>query len=169
MEIPSQDIIRRPSEDIIKRMQEDARSRLHAQLELIEETYEANIPAFKARTAGTAYWCTGTMNLTSVIVNTGIKINNLEFKDFPEVLKFKGTSWGVGVGYGTSFGTGVFYEKPSRLNGMKVNIELAFFIVGGGVIQASFWDDWQLIGAMDFVGGGGGAGIFYGNGKFSKE
>jgi hypothetical protein len=157
------------NQDIIKGMQNDVLGRLHSKLDLIEETYRANEPTFKARTAGPAYWCTGTMTLTSVIVNTGIKINNLEFKDFSEVLKYKGTSWGLGVGYGTSFGTGVFYETPSRLIGKKVNIELAFVIVGAGVIQTSFWDGGTLIGAMDFVGGGGGAGIFWGDGKFSKE
>jgi hypothetical protein len=169
MQIPSQDIIKRPSEDIIRRMQEDARSRLHAQLELIEETYEANIPAFKARTGSGDYWCTGEMVLSSVIVNTGIKINNLEFKDYDEVLKFKGSSWGVGVGYGKSFGAGVFHEPPYLLRGMKANIELAFFFGGVGGIQASFWDGSALLGAMNFVGGGGGVGVFWGSGTFSEE
>jgi hypothetical protein len=170
MQIPSQDIIKRPSEDIIKRMQEDARNRLHAQLELIEETYDANIPAFKARTAGSGeHWCTGEMVLSSVIVNTGIKINNLEFREYSEVLKFKGSSWGVGVGYGKSFGTGVFYEPPYLLRGMKVNIELAFFFGGVGGIQTSFWDGSTLLGAMNFVGAGGGVGVFWGSGTFSDE
>jgi hypothetical protein len=170
MEIPSHDIIKRPSEDIIKRMQEDARSRLHAQLELIEETYEANIPAFKARTLGSGnYWCTGEMVLSSVIVNTGIKINNIEFSDHPEVLKFKGSSWGVGVGYGKSFGAGAMHEPPHVLRDMKVNIELAFFFGGVGGIQASFWDGKALLGAMNFVGAGGGIGAFWGSGTFSEE
>ena len=120
---------------------EDARRRLYSKLDLIEETYEANKPAFEARRAATEYWCTGTMTLTSVVINTGIKINNLEFKDFPEVLKFKSTSWGLGIGYGTSFGTGVFSYKPKTLNGMKVKIEIAFVFVAGGVIQTSFWED----------------------------
>jgi hypothetical protein len=158
-----------PTQDVIKKMQDDVVSRLHAKLEAIEETYEANKPAFAARNAQDAYWCTGTLNLTSVFINTGIKINNLEFKDFSEVLKFKGTSWGLGVGYGTSFGTGVFYDPPRNLIGKKVNIELAFFIVGAGVIQTSFWEGSMLCGAMDFVGGGGGAGGFWGSGSFSRE
>ena len=159
----------RPSEDIVKRMQTDARDRLHAKLDLIKETYEANKPAFEAMTAATEHWCTGTMTLTSVVVNTGIKISNIEFKDFPEVLKFKGTSWGLGIGYGASFGTGVFTRRPKTLNGMKVTVELLFAFVVGGVIQTSFWDEGELIGAMDFIGGGGGAGLFVGNGKFSAE
>jgi hypothetical protein len=162
-------LMERPSQDVIKQMQEDALSRLQSKLELIAETYEANRPAIEAKTAQPTYWCTGEMKLTSVIVNTGIKINNLEFKDFSEVLNFKGTSWGIGVGYGTSFGTGVFYERPNSLIARgKVNIELAFAIVGAGIIQTTFFDEGGLLGAMNFVGGGGGAGIFFGSGKFSK-
>jgi hypothetical protein len=158
-----------PSQAVIKRMQEDTRGRLYSKLELIEETYEANKPAFEARRSGSENWCTGKMNLSSVIINTGIKINDIEFRDFDEVLKFRGTSWGIGLGYGTSFGTGLFNYDPSTLKGMKVNIELFFIIAGGGIIQTTFWDEGQVIGAMDFLGGGGGAGVFWGSGTFAKE
>ena len=159
----------RPNDKTIRTMQEATRDRLYSQLKQIKDSYKANKSSLEAMSTGTEYWCTGTLTLTSVIINTGIKINNLEFKDYPEVLKFKGTSWGLGVGYGTSFGTGVFSYKPKTLNGMKVNIQLAFAIVGAGAIQTSFWDEGQLMGAMDFVGGGGGAGVFWGDGSFSKE
>lgn len=158
-----------PSAATIKHMQDSARDRLHARLESIREVYDANKPSLAAMKAQTEYWYTGTMTLTSVIINTGIKINSLECKDYPEVLKFKGSAWGVGVGYGTSFGTGVFSYKPKSLDGVKCNIELAFAIVGGGAIQTSFWEDGQLIGAMDFVGAGAGGGVFWGDGTFSKE
>lgn len=158
-----------PSKETIKTMQANARDRLYARLGQIKESYDANKPSLAAMAAQTEYWCTGTMTLTSVIINTGIKINNLEFNDYPEVLKYKGTSWGLGVGYGTSFGTGVFSYKPKDLIGLKCNIELAFAIIGAGAIQTSFWEDGQLIGAMDFIGGGGGAGVFWGDGTFSKE
>lgn len=157
------------SKDTIRIMQDNARDRLHARLDQIKETYEANKRSLEARATSSEYWCTGTLTLTSVIINTGIKLNNLEFNDYPEVLKFKGTSWGLGVGYGTSFGTGVFSYKPKDLIGLKCNIELAFAIIGAGAIQTSFWKDGELFGAMDFVGGGGGAGVFWGDGSFSKE
>ena len=158
-----------PSKDTIKTMQTNARDRLYARLDQIKETYEANQSSLAAQAAQTEYWCTGTLSLTSVIINTGIKINNIEFNDYPEVLKYKGTSWGLGIGYGTSFGTGVFNRKPKDLIGLKCNIELLFAIIGAGVIQTSFWDGSELIGAMDFIGGGGGAGVFWGDGSFSKE
>jgi hypothetical protein len=164
-----EEFMERPSQDLIKRMQDDTRGRLYSKLELIEESYEANKPAFEARRSGMENWCTGKMHLTSVIINTGIKINDIEFNDFDQALKFKGTSWGVGLGYGTSFGTGMFNYEPSTLIGMKVNIELFFIIAGGGIIQTTFWDEGRVIGAMDFLGGGGGAGVFWGSGKFSKE
>jgi hypothetical protein len=160
--------VEQPDAATIRRIQEAARDRLYSRLESIKETYDANKPSFAAKTAGTSYWCTGTLTLTSVIINTGIKINNIEFNDFSEVLKFKGTSWGLGIGYGTSFATGAFSLKPSTLDGMKVNIELAFAMVGGGAIQTSFWDGGTLIGAMDFVGAGGGGGVFWGDGQFTK-
>jgi hypothetical protein len=163
-------LMERPSQDVIKQMQEDALSRLQSRLELIAETYEANRAVIETKKVQDGYWCTGDMKLTSVIVNTGIKINNLEFRDFSEVLQFKGTSWGIGVGYGTSFGTGIFYERPNNLIARgKVSIELAFAIIGGGIIQTTFFDEGGLLGAMNFVGGGGGAGIFFGSGKFTRQ
>lgn len=159
----------RPDEATIKRLRESARDRLHTQLDHIKDSYDANKPSFEARATANEYWYTGTMSLTSLIINTGIKISGLETKDYPEVLRFKGSSWGLGIGFGTSFGTGTFIYKPRDLDGMEVNIQLAFIVVTGGLIQTSFWDGGQLIGAMDFLGAGAGAGVFWGEGKFVPD
>ena len=165
---PGQDIVK-PSQDIINRMQQDALGRLYSRLDSIEETYEANKPALKAKAAASSYWCTGWLSLTALLITTGIKIEDMDFNDFPEILKFKGTAYGLGVGFTKSFGTGAFSEKPSRLIGKTMKIELAFLGLGPAGIQTSFWEDGQLVGAMDFVGAGGGLGGFWGEGKFSEQ
>ena len=166
---PGQDIIK-PSQEIISRMQQDALGRLYSRLEAIEETYEANKPALNAKAAASSYWCTGWLSLTALLITTGIKIEDMEFNDFPEILKFKGTAYGLGIGVTPkTFGTGAFSEKPSRLIGKTMKIELAFLGLGPAGIQASFWEDGQLVGAMDFVGAGGGVGAFWGDGSFSEQ
>jgi hypothetical protein len=163
-------VMKEISDEQVRAMQEATRARLHRKLGASKQPADARGAGTRGMLGGvTDSMCTGNLSLSAVVAFTGIKINGIEFNSHDKVIRFKGSALGLGAGYTASFGTGAFTYSPNRLIGLgKVKVQIAFAVAGGGVIQTSFWKDKTLFGAMDFIGAGGGGGVFWGDGVFKS-
>lgn len=157
------------TDEQVQAMQEATRARLHKELSTATGQAESETDFHPLLGGVTDSMCTGYLSLSAIVAITGIKIDDIEFNDSDKKIRFKGSALGLGAGYTASFGTGAFTYPPSRLIGLgKIKIQIAFVVAAGGVIQTSFWKGKTLFGAMDFIGAGGGGGVFLGDGVFKE-
>jgi hypothetical protein len=95
---------------------------------------------------GGSYTGTGSANFATAFIWSSTELT-LTF-DGNVTRKFNGTSWGVGLGGGVSWGAGVFNVPPEELVGncsFQQNLAAA-------LTQISFWNDRGMVGS--FQGGG---------------
>ena len=93
----------------------------------------------------------------------------LPYLEFPSLgdrrIKFEGTAWGLGLGGFYLYGGGPFAHPDTCLGDASFEIHGA--AVAGGTVQVTFWNSSGALGVTTAVGGGAGAAIMGGTGKFT--
>jgi hypothetical protein len=143
-----------------------ARARFEATNKEIRGIAQANAGLIESQAT---YDCTGELDLSAIIINTSVRIEDMRFGD-GSVLEFDGSGWGIGIGAtGKSIGAGTFNVSPSSLlNQKKILIQVFFLTVGLGGVEISFWNEYEYLGIFACGSIGAGAGSFAGDGKFSR-
>lgn len=147
-------------------LRKHARERFEAMNKEVKGIAEANAGLLKAQAT---YDCTGELDLSAIIINTSVRIDDMRFDD-GTVLEFDGTAWGIGLGAtGKSIGAGTFNVPPSQLlNEDKILIQVFFLTAGIGGVEITFWNEYEYLGIFACGSIGVGAGSFGGDGKFSR-
>jgi hypothetical protein len=147
-------------------LRKHARKRFEATNKEIKGIAKANANLLKAQAS---YDCTGELDLSAIIINTSVRIEDMRFDD-GSVLEFDGSAWGIGLGAtGKSIGAGTFNVPPSQLlREDKILIQVFFLTVGIGGVEITFWNEYEYLGIFACGSIGAGAGSFGGDGKFSQ-
>lgn len=151
----------------LEELRQHARKRFEATNKEIKGIAEANANLLQSQAT---YDCTGELDLSAIIINTSVRIEDMRFDDGTR-LEFDGSAWGLGLGAtGKSIGAGTFNIPPSQLlSQKKILIQVFFLTVGIGGVEISFWNEYEYLGIFACGSIGAGAGSFGGDGKFSRS
>ncbi len=151
--------------DQVKPQAEAAEARLKQQQYAIRKLYEDQ----QKQQSDGDYWFSGTLNVTSLILYTSVKLADMNFTNSSTVLEFNGTSFGIGLGGVSSFGGGYTYKDPDWLNGKTCGFELLWLGTGAAGLQMVIWYEGTIVAAFDAIGAGVGGGLVpNGEGTFKK-
>jgi hypothetical protein len=150
-------ITKKPPQQSISEYKDMAKNHLVRGQKHLQRLAEANKPSDQT------YSATGEMTFATAFIYGTISAK-LTF-DSGETVCFDATAWGIGLGAGISWGGAWFNVSPSQLMNSDASVQC---VVGGGVIEATWWWGNRVIGG--FIGGGIDVGVTDtgGSGSFTK-
>jgi len=143
---------------------EAAEARIKERRHAIQKLYEDQ----QRQTLDGDYWFSATLQTTSLIFYTVVKLENMSFTDSSLVLEFDGTMYGPGLGTARAFGGGYTYKDPEWLVGKEFDFELIWVALPTAGVQMTIWYEGTIVAAFDAVGAGIGGGGGWGSGTFKR-